>query len=142
MTTTDTTTQPMPAPFTATPDDMMRTVFGVHVTSVGEDGNWLALDHVEPRRMLAAVLRAARDEIGLTREETIGPDDTWGDASPLDCVVHSWAVFERHPDGCQCRSEHDLPGCLTEPDVWWCRFGGVTEGTPGAVPVTMWKAPW
>lgn len=73
------------------------TAYWVRLSSVGEDGAWLADGHVPPLLMLAAMRKAARDHLGLTDVEVFGD---WNADEPLTGLIrHTRAVF-------------------TEPDEW------------------------
>lgn len=104
------------------PDAMTEwfTAYGVRLMTVGEDGDWLALGHVEPLRMVAAMRRAAREQLRLDDEEIFGD---YRDRAPLAVVEHLRAYF----------TEHDECG-------WYAHWGDEAQGHPAAVDVTVWRA--
>jgi len=145
---TDTTTAPRPVAFTPGPDDMLGAYLGVHGTTIGEDGAWLLLGHVEPRKAVVVIRKIGHsDVLGL------GDEDLFGWSNPLEPltarVEHRMGLFERHPNGCQCQ-DGDEPGdpgwCLVhmevgeDPDYWWCDYSDSAQDNPAAVPVTVWTA--
>lgn len=93
--------------------------FGVHGSTVGEDGDWVLLGHVEPRKAIAVMWRLSRRELGLDREDIFGYRTSPDSDALLRCVLHRWAVFTSHEE--------------YEWTCWW----GATEDTPHAVPVTI-----
>lgn len=79
-----------PAIFTPKPIDMEYTAYGVSLCQIGEDGdNMIALGHVEPRRMVAALNRYWRKHVGLDYAD-IRPDPS---APMFDEISHKWAEF-------------------------------------------------
>jgi hypothetical protein len=95
--------------------------YGVRLSLLGEDGDWIALGHVEPRRMLAAMRRVSR----LEGWEDIDAYDTLPEL--LAGVQHRRAVFTELDD-------EDHPHA----DAWWCRFGASVQHHPAAVDVTVY----
>jgi hypothetical protein len=95
--------------------------YGVRLSLLGEDGDWIALGHVEPRRMLAAMRRVSR----LEGWEDIDAYDTLPEL--LAGVEHRRAVFTALDD-------EDHPHA----DAWWCRFGASVQDHPAAVDVTVY----
>lgn len=101
---------------------MEATYYGVPVAYVGEDGEMLALGHHEPRRVIAAFNAHARCHYGLANLA----DDAGATAAPWFKDLHQqWAVFTA-PDP-------------AESDYAWFT-DEVTEGAPGALPVTFLPA--
>lgn len=71
-------------------NDMTFEAFGVALSELGEDGDsFIALGHVEPRRMAAALSKYWREFCGISRED-IGAYDRI-----IPSVRHSWAEFTR-----------------------------------------------
>lgn len=117
---------------TPTKADLGFEAFGVVGSTIGEDGDWVLLGHVEPRKAIAAWWRMNRDSLGLGKDDLLGysgasdPDrTTW--AELLGMVEHRWAIFEGHDDACTC-------GC---DGSWWCSWGDVDKTTQFANAVTM-----
>lgn len=79
-----------PTAFTPKPIDMEYTAYGVSLCQIGEDGDhMIALGHVEPRRMVAALNRYWRKHVGLDYAD-IRPDPS---APMFDEISHKWAEF-------------------------------------------------
>jgi hypothetical protein len=96
-----------------------HTAYGVSVTWLGEDGGMAAQGHIPDLRFLAACNHMARKDIGL-RNIWDDPCLTVDDA--LGAVIRVWAVAIDPP--------HDG-------EEWWVSWGGITEQTPGAFPLTV-----
>jgi hypothetical protein len=111
------------APLAVTAADMDAVYFGIPVSTVGEDGDLIALGHHQERRALAAFNRFARTQWGWANVV----DDRHAEAEPiLDEVRSGWALF-LPPD----------PAEGDDPDSdWYCHWTA-TEATPGAVPITI-----
>jgi hypothetical protein len=93
--------------------------YGVEVDMFGEDGGMVASGHVPDLRVIAAWNHYARTEFALV--------NVWDDPlATLDqvrsAIVRVWAVPVR-PD----RDEFQ----------WAVRWNGITEDTPGAIPLTV-----
>lgn len=76
---------------------MAETRYGVAFTLIGEDGDLLALGHVDPRRALAAFNWYSRTTLGLTNyldDRSADLDDA------LATITHTWFVF-REPDAAE-----------------------------------------
>lgn len=116
---TQTTTAPSPWALagTKTPDlNMVATLYGVRVDDIGEDGDVIGLGHVGKYRMLAALLRHAREDWG--------DDLFWGRCRTLDYALDSidyrWMVN-------------------MGTDAEWNLYPAQPTD-PGAFPVTWWTA--
>ncbi|OZD74869.1 hypothetical protein CH273_25605 [Rhodococcus sp. 05-339-2] len=84
-----------PQRFTPTPADFAFTAYGVSLSELGEDSDsMIALGHVEPRRMLAALNRYWRKFCGLDYA-----DIKWAfeDSVGSTQVKHRWVQFTRNP---------------------------------------------
>ena len=93
--------------------------YGVEVDGFGEDGGYVARGHVPDLRFVAACNHMARTILGL-RNVFDDPLLTLDDVLPA--VSRVWAVStDPVPDG------YD----------WAVRYGGITEDTPGAFPITV-----
>lgn len=118
--------------------------FGIPISSIGEDGDMLALGHHEPKVALAA-FNAYAKKLGFLDLLDGGKHDqqAWKDA--LDAVDRRWAVLLT--DLCRaCMKEPlaraDCPDCqavreITKDGAWWIAYDA-TEDEPGAFPVTSW----
>lgn len=108
------------------------TFYGVPICHVGEDGDLLALGHVEPRRFVAAALALGRD-LGLSGEEILG--DTVPDPTS---IKHLWGVFAG-PSEC----EPEAYDWMLETGTWnpdksaWTQYN---QNTPNVQPVTFWES--
>jgi hypothetical protein len=103
------------AVFTPTSDDVTSTSRGLLVTELGEDGDLLLVGHPPVREVLAVTSAYYRDTCG----QRLRPLDGYDLADSID---RRWARFVAYPN----RTE------------WQIR--SVSEGTPGAVPVTWMHA--
>lgn len=114
-----TTTQPEIITSPATED----THYGIPVCHIGEDGDMLALGHPGIRRAFAAFNRHARKFCGLTN---LADDQNAVLADWSDVITEQWVIFRKA----------DPNNCWENPDYEWF-FDRVTQGTPGAQPVTL-----
>jgi hypothetical protein len=95
------------------------TAYGVRLSTFGEDGGAAAEGHVPLLRFVAACNRIARenDLISLANGYKVSVEEILG------YVRHVWAV----PEWPQ------VPGWS-----WQVSWAGVTEATPGAIPLTIY----
>jgi hypothetical protein len=117
--------------------------YGVPIASVGDDGDWtIAMGHHDPLRIVAAMNRYARTEIGL-RNMLDDPHGTLADA--LDLLEVKWARLTT-VDDCDSR-ETDLEEsgehfCVMCDEItgggWWMSWS--TDPAPGSFPVTVWPS--
>jgi hypothetical protein len=115
------TTETRPA--VITDPETEATHYGIPVCHIGEDGDMLALGHPGIRRAFAAFNRHARvfcNLANLADDQNASLDD-WSDV-----ITEQWVVFRKA----------DPNNCWEDPDSEWF-FDQVTEGTPGAQPVTI-----
>lgn len=97
-----------------------ETYYGVRIGSIGEDGDVMALGHVEPRRFVAAHIRYCREDLGYNLAwEMRSPELAFKD------IEHTWMV-------------EDPEEAKNEGATWWLRIATVDE--PGAFPATYWSA--
>lgn len=101
-------------PFTPAPHEVGPAFHGVHVAACGEDGDYVLLGHHEPRRALAALLGALRNDLGSDyREEYSGltEDNLTRGRATFTCLNgrdrDEWYIDETLPSG-----EHSV-------DVTW-----------------------
>lgn len=66
--------------------------YGIPVTSIGEDGDMLAIGHHDPRRALAAFNRHARVQWGLAN---VVDDRSASAAELLGDIAQGWGVFRK-----------------------------------------------
>lgn len=114
MTTTETEAPEIPEP------TFPHHAYGVDLTWFGDEGGMIARGHVPDLRFVAACNHLARTEAGLS--------NIWDDRAvmlkdALAEVRREWAV----PID---------PGGFGSDWEWAIRYGGVTEQTPGAFPIT------
>lgn len=95
---------------------------GLWVSEIGEDGDLVVLGHHDPRRVIAALNRHARTQWGQT---SLVSDDLIPPTRAVDQLHRSWEVLDPHR-----AEQHEAP--------WW--LVPATADTPGAVPITMWRA--
>lgn len=95
--------------------------YGVDLTWIGDDGEMAALGHVPDLRFIAACNHMAREEAGLPNV-TGDHNSTYRDVCKE--IRRVWAV-PCQPDG----------------DDWRVTRIGITEDTPGAIPLTILE-PW
>ena len=117
-----------PTVFMPKPIDMEFSAYGVSLCQIGEDGdNMIALGHVEPRRMVAALNRYWRTHVGLDHED-IRPDPT---ALMYGEISHGWAEFTSSAAG----AIDDYPWfCWSAPSPSDPRYLSRTEPTA----ITRW----
>lgn len=118
--------------------DTMREFYGVHVCCIGEDGNMVALGHHEPKRVIAALNRYSREEIGLLNI----CDSSW--VSYTECAEFlEWkhAVIVNECDDHDPQDDSLFDGCHRclglASDEWHMRWSG--EPSEASFPVTMWR---
>lgn len=120
----DTTTSPNHIVFTPTADDMDAIHYGVAIAELGEDSDMvIALGHAEPRRALAAFNWWARVNLKLIN---LVDDERALASDVLRDIEHQWGLFTRPTDDDECS--------------WYVDYEGTSADTPGAVPVTVWRA--
>lgn len=92
----------------------------VKLTAVGDDGNYLvAMGHIDHRIFLPLAVAYTVDLCGLSAVDWITEDCIdWDDIVGL--VEHRWGVYE-----------------LTSYGETWLRWGGVSEETEDAFPITV-----
>lgn len=105
-------------PILSTPD-LGFSAYGVNLSTGGEDGDWIALGHVRPLLMLAAMRKVNRDHMGCTDEEIFGDAD-WGPQT--ERVAHLSALFTDTDDG------------------WFANWGPEAREHPSAIDVTFWRS--
>lgn len=102
---------------------MPFTAYGVELSQIGEDGSWIALGHVDARRMVAAMRKVGRSLYG--RGARSASEDTFGSFSDVadlfEIPERKRATFVEHPE------------C-----GWWCDGSAEAQAHPRAVAVTMW----
>lgn len=103
------------AVFTPTPDDVTGTYRGLLMTEIGEDGDLLIIGHPPARDVLAITSAYYRNTCGQRLRPLDGDDLT-------DSITRSWGRFVAYPTRTN----------------WTVH--GVSEGTPGALPIT-WLSP-
>lgn len=118
--------------------EMVGEAFGVMGTDIGEEGDFILIGHVEPRKAIAAWWRISRTEHGFGREDLFGtapgePSPPWDEL--LDLVDHRYAVFEAHAAGCPCGCEGGWVACWGERNDHGA-FTRYTADDYGAVPIT------
>lgn len=106
-----------PAAFIPGFADMEAVYYGVPVAITTEDGDMIALGHLDPRRALAAFNRHARTQ---WKSRNFSNDPAAEAEEVLAQVQRSWATFTRHTP---------VTGW-----AWRCRHAA--PGAPGAIPVT------
>lgn len=124
--------------------DSFEVHYGIPVSSIGDDGDMIALGHHDPKQTLAA-LNAYAKSLGLV--DLLDGDGRWTDAwkLALDRVFPRWAVLLKHCDeyprcavdltddgNCQRRAEITQSG--------WCIDYGATEPGQDTFPVMIWVA--
>lgn len=123
-TSTDSTTKFAPAGQTVGIVDLGFNAYGVNISTAGEDGDWIALGHVRPLRMLAAMRKVNRDHMGCADDEIFGDD--WHEFELTASVVHTRALFTVEPDDSD--------------DAWLCHWSKEAAEHSASVPVTLWRA--
>lgn len=96
--------------------------YGVDLMTVGEDGAWIALGHHSPRRMIAAIRKAARDQLGASN----GTFDYCTASEALAAVTRGRALFTEPPEP------------FSDEDEWWAHWSADARAHPDAVDVTFW----
>jgi hypothetical protein len=115
MTTPPTVTETEPAPPQPT---FPHTAYGVELSWLGEDGGMVAKGHIPDLRFIAACNHLARKDIGLS--------NIWDDPcaqldDALKVVIRAWAIPTQPCHGFE----------------WEIAWHGITEQTPGAIPITV-----
>ncbi|MEH0826307.1 MULTISPECIES: NUDIX domain-containing protein [unclassified Micromonospora] len=95
---------------------MVATIDGIALSDIGEDGDIVAVGHHDPRRMLTALRRYARESWG----EALAPADP---ANPYAQIHHEWVV--------------NTGDTIAGPEQEWCLESAPADA-PGAFPVTRW----
>ncbi|MGB7236732.1 MAG: hypothetical protein WBD41_12205 [Rhodococcus sp. (in: high G+C Gram-positive bacteria)] len=87
-----------PMTFVPKPVDFTYEAYGVALAELGEDGDSIiALGHIEPRRMLAAMNRYWRKYCGMDYTDVVS-DAAFPDRPTMTSQVkHRWAEFTRSP---------------------------------------------
>lgn len=111
--------------------------FGVQLSFIGDDGDWIvALGHHEPRRVVAALNRHVRHDLGWSSLSDEWDDPTYPDVVRL--TRQTWCVLA---EGCADHRDGPDAECAFCRDVqqaeWWLDWHGITEDTPGAFPITV-----
>lgn len=103
---------------------MPWTYYGVPVSTFGEEGDWIALGHHEPRRFLAAICRGVRENIDRHVREGLALewDDTVADIL-AERITIGYATFLAP---------------AADPGDWWGTCHGPVKPTDSAVPVMRW----
>lgn len=113
--------------------------YGVHLSPIGDDGDYVIFGHVDKRRAIAALNRHCRVDCGLANMVDGTPD--W----PLsDFIRHTWAVSITLCRRCR---TSPTPGCLeceslasVGPHEFAIEVGDEHRRTPEAFPVTYWTS--
>lgn len=95
--------------------------YGIQVEWFGEDGGMVAWGHVPDLRFIAACNSLARKVAGIRNiwdDPAATVEDVLGDTTRV------WAVPAD-------------PRKYGDPDCWAVTYGGITEDTPGAFPLTV-----
>lgn len=127
-------TDQIASPTTLADHPSFSTHYGVKVCTLGEDGDLLALGHHEPRRVIAALNRYCRREIGLSDLY----DGVGQRSNVYNSIKRGWAV-RLHQCG-ECK-DGACDSCVSihHGHAWAVRWGDVTEDTPDAFPITLWE---
>lgn len=96
--------------------------YGVSATPVGDDGQWVALGHVEPLRMLAAMRAIGHTDLRLNDEEIFGYTSP-ADGPLTACVQHGRGLFTADSE-----------------EGWFVHFSGKAQAHPAAVDITVFEA--
>ncbi|GIM88797.1 hypothetical protein [Paractinoplanes toevensis] len=123
---------------TATIPDLQgfETYFGLQVSDVGEDGSVIILGHHhnEPRRIVAALNRHAREFWGLAN---LVDDQNPGPGELADSLAETYAVARC---GAACRDDQcgNCERVRAGQREWWITWD-VAPGTPHSFPATVWR---
>lgn len=120
------------------PVTMPFTVYGVGLCPIGENSEWIiSLGHIPIQRLVAAANHYARGRGYLNLADSLCP--SYHDTAKK--VSHGWAVrYPACPD-----NDPACPhgGCLTRFELesypWVIKWFGVTDTTPGAFPITIYR---
>lgn len=120
-----------------TPDG--RRYYGVALTVIGDNGDWIvAAGHIEPRRMAAAAQAAGRDLTGERRLFLDVERDESTLTHALDQIDHTWAVL-RQPwcDNCRYHDDEDS-ACAASAD-WGLDWNQDTPSRDVPITVLDWQ---